>query len=76
MAQAFRFLLNEAMKIERSKALGAQPYQRTDTRVGHANGYKPKTLATRMGPITGCPRPAASPSIPPPWRRASAASGP
>jgi putative transposase len=52
MAQAFRTLLNEAMKIERSQALGAQPYQRTDARVGHANGYKPKTLATRMGPVT------------------------
>ncbi len=28
-----------------------QPYERTDTRQGHANGFKPKTLATRIGPI-------------------------
>jgi transposase-like protein len=39
------------MRQERSHALQAQPYERTDTRQGHANGFKPKTLATRLGPI-------------------------
>lgn len=50
-AEAFRLLVNQAMRIERSDALAARPYQRTDARKGHANGYKPKTLATRMGAI-------------------------
>jgi len=50
-AEAFRLLVNQAMRIERSDALAARPYQRTDARKGHANGYKPKTVATRIGPI-------------------------
>ena len=52
MAEAFSLLLNEAMKRERSEALGAQPYERTEERQGYANGYKPKTLDTRMGRVT------------------------
>lgn len=51
-AQAFRILLNECMKAERSVAIGAEPYQRSQERKGRANGFKPKTVATRMGPIT------------------------
>jgi putative transposase len=51
MARAIGILVNEAMKIERNEALGAQPYQRTDHRRGYANGFKPKTLATRVGKV-------------------------
>ena len=51
LAEGVRLLVNEAMRQERSQALQAQPYERTDTRQGHANGFKPKTLATRIGPI-------------------------
>lgn len=51
-AQAVRILLNESMKAERSGTLGAELHQRTDDRKGYANGYKPKTVATRMGKIT------------------------
>ena len=47
----FATLLNEAMLRQRSEALGAQPYERTDSRIGHANGFKPKTVDTRMGPL-------------------------
>jgi putative transposase len=47
-----RILVNAAMRAEREKYLGAEPYQRTDERQGHANGYKPKTVQTRMGDIT------------------------
>ena len=43
--------LNEAMLRQRSEALGALPYERTDSRKGHANGFKPKTVETRMGPL-------------------------
>ena len=41
-ADVLRILLNEAMKIERDQALGAQLYERTQARLGYANGYKPK----------------------------------
>jgi putative transposase len=51
MAQAMRILFNEAMKIERSQVLGAQPYQRTRERRGWANGFKPKTVQTRVGAL-------------------------
>jgi putative transposase len=39
------------MQIERSQVLQAQPHERTETRRGYANGYKPKTLSTRVGEI-------------------------
>jgi putative transposase len=50
-AEGIRLLVNEAMCQERSHALQAQPYERTQARQGHANGFKPKTLATRVGSI-------------------------
>jgi len=52
MTEVLRLLLNQAMEIERAQALGANPYERTDTRKGYANGFKPKTLQTRVGKIT------------------------
>lgn len=51
MANVLQILLNEAMKIEREDALAAGPYQRTPNRKGYANGFKPKTVDTRMGRI-------------------------
>ena len=51
-AEGLRLLVNEAMRVERHQVLQAQPYERTDTRKGYANGYKPKTLSSRVGPIT------------------------
>ena len=50
-AEGLRLLVNEAMRQERSQALQAQPYERTETRQGQANGFKPKTVATRVGAI-------------------------
>lgn len=52
MADAYRILLNEAMKAERAAVLGAERYERSPERKGYANGFKPKTLATRSGRIT------------------------
>jgi putative transposase len=52
MTRALTVLLNEVMKLERAQALGAGPYERSEGRQGHANGFKPKTVQTRMGPIT------------------------
>lgn len=51
MSEAIEILFNEAMKLQRSEALGALPYQRTSDRRGHANGFKPKTVATRLGKL-------------------------
>jgi transposase-like protein len=46
-----RLLFNEAMKLERSAVLCARPYERTPLRRGQANGFKPKTVETRLGPL-------------------------
>jgi transposase-like protein len=51
MARASGILVNEAMKIERNEVLGAVPYERTNERRGYANGFKPKTRATRVGKV-------------------------
>ena len=48
MADVLKILFNEAMKIEREDVLAARSYQRTSDRKGYANGYKPKTVDTRM----------------------------
>jgi putative transposase len=52
LPDAIRLLLNTAMLLERQKFLGAQPYQRTSERQAHANGFKSKTLQTRMGALS------------------------
>ena len=52
MAEAVRIMLNEAMRLERIQVIEAKPYQRTESRRGYANGFKPKTLDTRLGAIT------------------------
>jgi len=50
--ELMRVLINNAMLVERSKYLQAEQYERTKDRKGHANGFKPKTVKTRMGEIT------------------------
>ena len=52
MPDLIRALINNAMQLERSEHLNANPYERTPERSGYANGYKPKTVKTRMGEIT------------------------
>jgi transposase-like protein len=49
--EALKLLLNEAMKAERSVVLGAGPHERSPGRLGYANGYKDKTVASRVGPL-------------------------
>lgn len=51
LAEAMQTLLNEAMKLERSQVLGARPYERTSRRQVYANGFKPKTVKTRIGAL-------------------------
>ena len=47
-----RVILNSVMQAERSNYLQAEAYERTEDRKGHANGFKPKTVRTRLGDIT------------------------
>ena len=51
MAAAFTTLMNHAMQIEREQVLKAESHQRTADRQGYANGFKPKTMNTRVGQL-------------------------
>ena len=51
MSEAIAVLMNEAMRLERSAFLGADPHERTPERRGHANGFKPKSVKTRVGKV-------------------------
>lgn len=51
LGEAIRRVINEAMRLERQHHLGVGPYERSDARRGHANGYKPKTVQTRVGSL-------------------------
>lgn len=51
MGKAMELLINTAMLLEREQHLRAEPYQRTDERQGYANGFKAKTLKSRLGEL-------------------------
>ena len=50
--ELIRIVINSAMQVERQKHLGVGPYERSAERQGHSNGFKPKTVTTRIAPIT------------------------
>jgi transposase-like protein len=52
LPELIRVLINTAMQMERQQYIGVGPYERSDERKGHANGYKPKTVTTRVGEVT------------------------
>jgi putative transposase len=52
LPELIRIVINTAMQAERQKYLGVGPYERSTHRQGHANGFKPKTVSTRIAPIT------------------------
>ena len=51
LAQGIEILMNEAMKLQRMEALQAAPYERSESRRGYANGFKPKTFNSRLGKL-------------------------
>ena len=51
LPELIQVVINQAMAMERQRYLQAGPYERTPERVGQANGFKPKTVATRVGKI-------------------------
>jgi len=50
--ELLRIMMNAAMEIERQKYMGVGPYERSKERRACANGYKPKTVKTRVGKVT------------------------
>jgi transposase-like protein len=51
LPELVQILINEAMRLERERHLGAGHYERRPERRGHANGYKPKKVKTRLGEL-------------------------
>ena len=51
IAEVFAMLMNHAMQIEREQAIKAESHQRSPDRQGYANGFKPKSLKTRVGEV-------------------------
>ena len=49
MEEAVRLLINQAMYIERQRYIGVGPYERSENRQDSANGFKPKTINSRIG---------------------------
>jgi putative transposase len=52
LPELMRVLFNAAMQAERQAYLGVEPYQRDERRRDQANGFKPKTVKTRVGAVT------------------------
>ncbi len=52
LGKAIEILLSMAMEVERERHLQASPYERTEQRQGYANGFKPKTVNSRLGPLS------------------------
>jgi len=51
LPEAIATLLNQVMLIERARHLNAEHYERSPERSGYANGFKPKTVQTRVGSL-------------------------
>lgn len=52
LSEMIRLMVNQAMLFERENFLNARAYERSEDRTGYANGYKPKTVNTRVGKVT------------------------
>ncbi len=51
LVTAVSILINEAMKVERCAALKANPWERNENRTGYANGFKDKSVNTKLGKL-------------------------
>jgi putative transposase len=51
LREIFERVLQEMLEAEMTHHIGAAPYERSAARTGHRNGYKPRTLRTRVGTL-------------------------
>lgn len=49
LRQMLEFMAQQTLEYEMTEHLGAEPYERAPERRGMRNGYKPRTLITRVG---------------------------
>jgi putative transposase len=51
LKELVRAVLQRILEAEMTQHIGAAPYERTEARKGHRNGYKERTLKTRLGTL-------------------------
>jgi putative transposase len=51
LRQIVERVVQQMLEAEMTEHVGAAPHERTDARKGHRNGYKPRTLRTRVGTL-------------------------
>jgi putative transposase len=49
--QIVKRVLQEMLEAEMTEHVDAAPHERTNARKGYGNGYKPRTLRTRVGTL-------------------------
>lgn len=52
LARLVEAVLNQILEAQVTESLGADRHERTEERLGYRNGYRPRTLFTRVGPVT------------------------
>jgi transposase-like protein len=52
LAKLVEAVLNQVLEAQVTEALGADRHERTEERTGYGNGYRARTLYTRVGPVT------------------------
>jgi putative transposase len=52
LAKLVETVLNQILEAQVTEALGAQRHEQTEERGGYRNGFRPRTLYTRVGPVT------------------------
>ena len=52
MLEMLRLMVQTVLEEGMTQHLGAHPHERSQSRRGHRNGYKPRTLKTRMGELS------------------------
>ena len=51
LGDVMQILINNAMELQRRQHLNVNPYERSESRQGYANGFKPKSIKTRLGKL-------------------------
>ena len=52
LAKLVAAVLNQILEAQVTESLGAERHERSDDRFGYRNGHRPRTLYTRVGPVT------------------------
>ena len=52
LAKLVETVLNQILEAQVAETLGADRHERSEERQGYRNGYRARTLYTRVGPVT------------------------